>query len=380
VPDPRYSDPRYADPRYGDARPAEAGQGGYGPGPEEPAAPGFVQQGYAQQAQDVGYDYGPEEGVEYEEPAPRRRSLMGTIVVVGGLLVFGGIIAYAYNQGMRAGTETVAPVLRADPSPTKIRPEQPGGMQVPHQDKLVYERLNPATAGQERTERLLPPAEAPLPRPQAEEQPADLLDDTTTGLPAEELAAEDGAGETPDGQGAPPAAGSADPQWLPPPPAALADAAPQPAAPPASAPPVATPPAATPPVAQVPVTPAPVAQAPLAQTPAPPPPAAPARTEQQTAAVAPPKPPPATPPAAGGGTARVQVGALDSEAKARTEWARLQRLHAAELGGLTLTIQQVQVRDKGTFHRIQGGPISDFRAAEICAALKAKNVPCRVVR
>jgi len=48
-----------------------------------------------------------------------------------------------------------------------VRPAAPGGMQVPNQDQLVYERMGgaPAAPPDRRIEVLLPPPEAPLPLP-----------------------------------------------------------------------------------------------------------------------------------------------------------------------------------------------------------------------
>jgi hypothetical protein len=94
----------------------------------------------------------------------RKRGGSGMAIVAVGVAVFAGVVWYAYSQGNRAGTESVAPVLQADTSPTRIKPEQPGGIEVPHQDKLVYGRLNP-NAKESGVEHLLPPPEEPLARP-----------------------------------------------------------------------------------------------------------------------------------------------------------------------------------------------------------------------
>jgi len=278
----------------------------------------------------------------YGEEAPRRRGVTSMAVVVLGLAAFGGIIAYAYNQGMRAGTEAVAPVLRADPSPTKVRPEQPGGMQVPHQDKLVYDRLNPSST-EPGVERLLPPPEQPVERPRAEAvQPAE--EDVTSGIPEGDLPVEEPAADTA--------------------PVQMAEPVPEAAAPPRGEP-------------------APAASAPKVDVEAPPPAPPPVAKVETPPAAAPPKPaePAATaakPPAKG--NARVQVAAVDSEAKAKAEWARLQKRYPAELGGLGLTVVKADLGAKGIFYRLQGGPVDDERAAKICSALKAQNVGCIVVR
>src|SRR3546814_19470850 len=75
--------------------------------------------------------------------------------------LFRSVVWYAYDQGLRRGTEVTAPLIKADPNPTKLRPEQPGGLQVPNQDKLVYEAMRPGDGDVPRVERLLPPPARP---------------------------------------------------------------------------------------------------------------------------------------------------------------------------------------------------------------------------
>lgn len=58
--------------------------------------------------------------------------------LVAGVAVAGGVAAFAF---MRGGGETDPVVVRADPAPVKVRPETPGGVTVPNQDKAVYERV-----------------------------------------------------------------------------------------------------------------------------------------------------------------------------------------------------------------------------------------------
>jgi hypothetical protein len=53
------------------------------------------------------------------------------------------------------------PLIRADERPTKIKPQNPGGMEVPDRDKLIY------TQKRATVEHLLPPPEKPMPRPTA---------------------------------------------------------------------------------------------------------------------------------------------------------------------------------------------------------------------
>jgi len=103
----------------------------------------------------------------YAEPVSReaRPRLRGLAAGLGALLIvalFAGGMWYAYLLGTRHASgpsiETV-PLIRADTSPTKVKPEKPGGMEVPDRDKLIYTQKRAAV------EHLLPPPEKPMPRP-----------------------------------------------------------------------------------------------------------------------------------------------------------------------------------------------------------------------
>ncbi|TWA70787.1 sporulation related protein [Azospirillum baldaniorum] len=303
----------------------------------------------------------------YGTPPQRggRRGLLGLGLAVVGIVAFAGAIVVVYSGKGQSTPDGGPPLLMADSAPTKARPEQPGGMEVPHQDKLVYERLNDR-GSKSQIERLLPPPEEPLPRPVVAPQlpPSPTLPEapavaqlpppppgSTTTVPRQ------------DSEGAPPAAAPA------PPPAVAALPAPAPAAPapkPQPAPPAAKP-APAPPQAQTPPQ-TPPAAAPKPQ-PAPPVAAAPA-----------PQPAPAPAKASGGGNWRVQLAAVRSEAEASTEWKRLTSRHGAALGGLSMQVAKADLGEKGIFYRIQGVGLDEERAKSVCAQLKSQNVGCVVVR
>jgi len=268
--------------------------------------------------------------------ARRRRIKLGPLLlVVAGIAIFGAITWYAYEAGQRQAAVASMPVIKADSTPTRVRPENPGGLNVPNQDALV---LNDPGGTPDRAsggvEKLLPPPEAPLPRPAPTAgQTANLPPaiGTSPGRPA--------AGEPP-----PPAAA----------PRSTVEA--QPAAPPPGSPPAAAP--------------------------ASPPPAAASAAPTQTASVpAVAKPPVTVAKAAPGGRGwRVQLAAVKSEQAATAEWARIEKANP-ELAELTMTPTRVDLGDKGIFYRVQAGPLADAAAAErLCSGLKERKQGCIVVK
>ncbi|MBK4717795.1 SPOR domain-containing protein [Azospirillum sp. YIM DDC1] len=304
----------------------------------------------------------------YGTPPQRggRRGLLGLGLAVVGIVAFAGAIVVVYGGGSRGTPDGAPPLLMAETAPTKSRPEQPGGMEVPHQDKLVYERLNDRGA-KSQIERLLPPPEEPLPRPVVAPQvpPSPTLPEapavaqlpppppgSTTTVPRQ------------DGEAAPPPAAAP-----PAPPAVAALPAPAPAAP--APKPQPAPPAAKP-------APAP----PQAQTPPQAPPAAAPKPQPAPAAAPAPQPAPASAPAkaSGGGNWRVQLAAVRSEAEASSEWKRLTSRYGAALGGLSMQVAKADLGEKGIFYRIQGVGLDEERAKSVCAQLKSQNVGCVVVR
>ncbi|MCK6454388.1 MAG: hypothetical protein L6R19_26595, partial [Alphaproteobacteria bacterium] len=112
----------------------------------------------------------PEEDYIDDEPAPRRSGRVLPIVVAS-LAIFGFVVIvyYAYQQGIRAGSEQNPPIIKAEEGPSKVRPASPGGMEVPNQGMKVYELGKPGaqTASTGGVERILPKPEEPMPRPPA---------------------------------------------------------------------------------------------------------------------------------------------------------------------------------------------------------------------
>ena len=277
----------------------------------------------------------PEQG----EPASynrRGKKIMTGLVAVAAVLGFGVVLVYAYNKGKQDGTGTTPPVILAEEGPSKIRPENPGGMNVPDRDKEVFNRLE-ADSQTSTVERLLPPPEKPMTPP----------------APPPAAAPEDIAKMAPSAA----TGGNVDVPLKPP------------AAPEEIKPSVATPP-------KVPPVP------PAAEEPAAPPNEVAATTPPPPKPAANPAPEPAPEPAVSAGPYRVQMASLKSRAAVEKNWATLKRRHTDLLGKLELDIQSVQLSGgRGTFYRMQAGPLaSRAQANALCASLKSRKQGCIVVR
>lgn len=120
-------------------------------------AQGFSAAELAGSRNPVGREADPFDAVDYNDsdeevalppyveprPAPQRRGLM-IAAIVGGVAVLGGVGAFALSFG---GGAEVPAIVKADDSPIKVRPENPGGTTVPNQDNKVYQTVAGAGAG-----------------------------------------------------------------------------------------------------------------------------------------------------------------------------------------------------------------------------------------
>jgi hypothetical protein len=107
---------------------------------------------------------------EYVQPDRRLPKIFLSLLAMA---LFAGGLWFAYVQGTRhpaAGAPGAAqggtqadgvPLIRADERPTKVKPDQPGGMAIPDQNVSLYNEK----PGGPPVEKLLPAAEQPMPRP-----------------------------------------------------------------------------------------------------------------------------------------------------------------------------------------------------------------------
>lgn len=109
-------------------------------------------------------EYGPgddEDPMTYDatdDSAGRGRLLLFLATVIVISLV--GIIYVTYSYGVRQREPGDPPVIAAATGPERVASEDPGGLDVPHQDKLVYDRVSGEET--ETVERLMPAAEEPV--------------------------------------------------------------------------------------------------------------------------------------------------------------------------------------------------------------------------
>jgi hypothetical protein len=107
--------------------------------------------------------------------------------------------------------------------------------------------------------------------------------------------------------------------------------------------------------------------------------APPTAAETQTASV--PKAAPPKPTVPSGGRYRVQLASVSSDAVAKREWARLQKVYPGIFGDKTLVVEKKEIAGRGTFFRVQaGGYASLDEARSVCADLKAKKQGCLPVK
>tara|TARA_B100000029_G_scaffold511876_2_gene607042 strand:- start:929 stop:1891 length:963 start_codon:yes stop_codon:yes gene_type:complete len=79
---------------------------------------------------------------------------------------------------------------------------------------------------------------------------------------------------------------------------------------------------------------------------------------------------------------QIQIAATRSESAAKKEWARLRKTHLDILGDLGLNITRVDLGGtKGVYFRLRLGPIAtDGAAQQLCNSLKSRKVGCLVIR
>lgn len=83
---------------------------------------------------------------------------------------------------------------------------------------------------------------------------------------------------------------------------------------------------------------------------------------------------------AASGTVAVQLASVPDQAQAQSLLQNLGQKYAGELSGVTLRLARADLGARGVYYRIQGQNLSEEAATHICAALKKKNAGCILVR
>lgn len=295
-------------------------------------------------------DYYDDDPYDDYDDGPRllaRRLVQGGVALLA-VVLFLGVVWYAYTWGSRSAATGDIPVVTAPEGDEKVKPEDPGGMDVPHQDKLVLNQDEDGESGQ--VERLLPPPEEPRP---PEQGPPEQGQTPQTGEPDQGTAALDGSA---DGERVAELPETTVPdQDMP---EGQQEAAADAAAPDSGEPPTPTP-GRKPGGSEV---------------------DAGAANGTQTAAADPAQSPPeaSEQPASAPSDGRyaVQLAAFQSEQAARQAWSRYQQRFPDMLGGQRLLLQNAEISGQ-MYWRVRTGPFAERSTAQnLCDRLKAEDQSC----
>lgn len=96
---------------------------------------------------------------EEDEEQPREEwqegnALIRFIVVIVGVIFLSAAAWFCYKW-VQSSQDDKIPVIRPEEGMIRHRPKDPGGVQVPHTDKLIYDRFSPQTGNGEEEERIL---------------------------------------------------------------------------------------------------------------------------------------------------------------------------------------------------------------------------------
>lgn len=300
-------------------------------------------------------------------PTTSRWKLVGMGIAAVVVIGFGIGIWYAYDQGVKKGVRLTPPIIKADTTPIKKEPEQKGGMDIPHQDKKVFNVME-AEKTEEKVEKLMAPPEEAV----REAPPVDITENKTDGTNTAEGTAETlmkkgeevvkEVKEAAQPQQAKPAEAAEKVETVAPPKvveaakpvlkeqekAAKAEKAEQAASKPAE-------------VVKKQEQPKPAPKTVAAK------PAKPAATPKKAAT--------------GAVNFRVQLGAFRSVDAAERAWDKLQKKHVALLADVPHRVQSIEIKGKGLFHRLQAGAFeARDGASSLCQNLKAAKQDCLVAK
>src|SRR6266404_3051433 len=298
-----------------------------------------------------------EDAIAYQEQAARGRPRwLAYALSLTAIVVFAGIVWWAYRAILDAPKNGPVPVIAADQTPPKVPPADQGAATRSGQEKTVYDQISGANT-QPKTEVLLPAPETPqappppAPAPAASETPpASAATETTTTLPPVPVAPATTTGGTTNGT-------TATQQTMSTANTGTADTGSSTAG------------ATTAPDVDLSGVPTLSPAAPLSAT------SVPAATmvdnsgtagaTTQTGAVA--------------DNFHIQLAALKSEAEANKAWTRILAKHNDVLSALTVHIVRADLGSQGIYYRVQAGPFADKASAKAaCDKLKSGGQQCLI--
>ena len=240
-------------------------------------------------------------------------------VAVFGLMSVSGLVWFALNQGeLIIGNDDV-PLVKADTSPIRLKPDNPGGLKVPNQDRLILKNLEMANPSKlEIPEKLIPRPEQPLGTYSDNQGIVNTvkekaLKDRAAAPQIPNLERSQGDGELREIKKSQKRKKPKDKKI-----ALNKDAK---------------------------------------------------RNKQKTSTKS-----------SEVGTYRVQLASLANRQAAEKFLKKVRSKNIALLVGMTGRVMKINLKSKGTFYRVQGDPISRKKAKEICNILRSKKQACLVVR
>jgi uncharacterized protein YxeA len=76
----------------------------------------------------------------------------------------------------------------------------------------------------------------------------------------------------------------------------------------------------------------------------------------------------------------IQIGSLRTESAARSHWAARKKEFASALQGFSLRIEHIEIAGRGSFYRVQGGPASKQSAKQACATINQRHANSCIVK
>ena len=128
-------------------------------------------------------DFFEDDDLDERAHAFRLRHVLAVVVALGG---FSWLAWYAYDVGNTTSGGSELPLIKADVEPIRMEPDDPGGMEIPHRDKTVYEAFS-EDGKADVAERILPLPEEPVSREALVAQAEDAAQRTLTEARAEVL-------------------------------------------------------------------------------------------------------------------------------------------------------------------------------------------------